>query len=206
MKRNSRVSDHERRKPNGGTTHVKGYIRRISVPSHYKRIKPLDRERYKYCEDGQYFTQGRLLADDVTAPKGTSTDDVEEVFEEKAGDEYEYLHAESMKNDARWNRMTIEKRREYLASRGFPEHLAKESWSGVTAKIKKAGMTRQKWEAMSVRKRKKWLSNRDLPETHAKRTWDGLPEDVKVIKNFKVWGIPEKKVPKPTGACAKRKS
>ena len=160
MKKKTRVKPSRRRTKTGKIIPVRGHIRTISVPSKYKEVKVLDDKTYEYCEDAQFFDEGRLIADDVVGPNATSTDDVEEAFEKKAGDKFEYLHAKKMKSDSKWKRAT-------------------------------------------VAERKKWLTSVGYPSTHATKEWGDLPEEFKMVKKFKVYGVPEKDVPKPAGKCGK---
>jgi len=194
------VAPHARNKPTGGKTRVRGHIRVISVPEHYTHLNVLNNKRYEYCEEGQYFDEGRLLADDVVAPNEITTDDVEELFEEKAGDTFEYLHAEKKRTSAWWETMTRKEREHYLKDRGFDPALASRSWRGLPHQTKQH-ITRAAWETMTIKEREQVLAAKNLPVGHASRTWDGLPVAVRKVKWFKVYGVPEHDVPKPMGTC-----
>ena len=138
-KKRTRVKSYKRRKPNGGVTTVSEhtrYIKAISVPKDYTKVHIIGDKTYEYCEDGQFYDEGRLIADDVVAPNDTSTDDVEELFEKKVGDRFEYLHAQKRKADAEWKGMSAAKRKEWLISVGHPKKYATKEWKDLPDEFK----------------------------------------------------------------------
>jgi len=197
------VTAHMRTTPSGKKKRVKRHTRKIekiSVPHDYTSVKILSDKQLKYCEDGQYYDEGVLLADDVVGPNEATTDDVEELFEGKVGDKFEYIHAQTKKQDAIWKKMSLQKRRSYLRDRGFSTKDAHKSWSGATKEMKRK-TSESVWNSMSENERAKFLAKNKLPKSHKKKTWIGLPEEVKMVKGFEVLGVPEKDVPRPAGKC-----
>lgn len=160
MKKKTRVKPSKRRTKTGKVVPVRGHIRTISVPGKYKEVRVMGDKTYEYCEDAQFFDEGKLIADDVVAPNATSTDDVEEAFEKKVGNKFEYLHAKKTKSDSEWKGLSVAKRKERLTSVGYPQK-------------------------------------------YATKEWKDLPDGFKMIKKFRVYGVPEKDVPKPAGKCGK---